>query len=41
MNSNLVLGREATESEQEAIDKAVETLSEAGLELIGTRPKDR
>lgn len=37
----LVLGREATEKEIEAIKAASELLTDAGLELIGTRPKDR
>jgi len=37
----LVLGRKATEDEQRAIDEAIKVLDNAGLELIGTRPKDR
>lgn len=42
MNSKyMVLGREATQAEQEAIDEANEILAEHDLELIGTRPKDR
>lgn len=39
--SKLVLGREADEKETEAIKKAYEILDEAGLILIGGRPKDR
>lgn len=38
---NLVLGRTATEAEQKAIQQAIEILAIQGLELIGTRPKDR
>lgn len=37
----MVLGREADEKESDAIQRANEILTEAGLELIGTRPKDR
>lgn len=37
----LILGRKATEKEQEAINKAIEILAQVELELIGTRPKDR
>lgn len=37
----ITLEREATAEEQEAIEKANEILNQAGLELIGTRPKDR
>ncbi len=34
--------REATEKELEAINKAIEILAEAELELVGTRPtRDR
>jgi len=36
-----VLGRKATEDEQRAIEEAIKVLDNAGLELIGTRPKDR
>ena len=39
--SKLVLGREATAEEKEALEKANAILNEAGLELIGGRPKDR
>ena len=39
--SKLVLGREADEKETEALRKADEILQEAGLILIGGRPKDR
>jgi len=39
--SKLVLGREATKEETEALQKAFEVLEEAGLVLIGARPKDR
>lgn len=38
---NLVLGRQATEKEKVAIEAAQKILSEANLELIGTRPNDR
>lgn len=38
---NLVLGRKATEKEVEALKKAQEILDAVGLELIGSRPKDR
>lgn len=39
---NLVnITREATEEEQQAINKAIEVLEQAGLELVGTRPRDR
>jgi len=38
---NLVLGRPATEAEQKAIQHAIDILASEGLELIGTRPKDR
>lgn len=37
----ITLEREATKEEIEAINKAIEVLAEAGLELIGTRPRDR
>lgn len=39
--SKLVLGREATKEEMEALQKADEILQEFGLILIGGRPKDR
>lgn len=39
--SKLVLGREATKEETEALQKAAEVLEQAGLILIGGRPKDR
>ena len=38
---DLVLGRQATEQEEEALIKANDILNEVGLELIGGRPKDR
>lgn len=38
---NLVLGRQATEKEIEALKKAQEILDTVELELIGSRPKDR
>lgn len=37
----LVLGRKATEEEKKALEKAQAVLDEVGLELVGTRPKDR
>lgn len=38
---DLVLGRQATEKEIEKINQANEILGEVGLEIVGTRPKDR
>lgn len=37
----LVLGRVATEKELEVLRQVQVLLGEVGLELIGTRPKDR
>lgn len=37
----ITIYKKATEEELQAINKANEILSQAGLELIGTRPKDR
>jgi hypothetical protein len=31
----------ATEEQSRAIEQAIEILEQAGLELVGTRPKDR
>lgn len=39
--SKLVLGREADEKETDALKQAFELLDQAGLILIGARPKDR
>lgn len=39
--SKLVLGREATQEEADALMKADEILQEVGLILVGGRPKDR
>ena len=39
--TTLLLGREATKEEADALQKADEILQEAGLVLIGGRPKDR
>ena len=33
--------REPTEKEQEVINKMIELANSVGLELIGTRPRDR
>jgi len=38
---DLVLSRPATEEEINAIQQAIDILATQGLELIGTRPKDR
>lgn len=38
---NMILGRTATTEEIEAIKDAQLILDTVGLELIGTRPKDR
>ena len=38
---NLVLGRQATPEETEAIKKCQAILAEVKLELVGTRPDDR
>lgn len=38
---DLVLGRTATEEEVKAMEEAQLILDAFGLELIGTRPKDR
>ena len=37
----VLIEREATQEESKAIEQAIVVLAEAGLELIGTRPKDR
>ena len=37
----ITIYKEATEEELHVIKKANEILGQAGLELIGTRPKDR
>lgn len=37
----ITIYKKATEEELVAINKANEVLGEVGLELIGTRPKDR
>jgi len=37
----MILGREATEDEVLALQKANDILNEAGLELVGGRPKGR
>ena len=37
----ITIYKKATEEELQAINKAIEILGEVGLELIGTRPKDR
>lgn len=39
--SLLLLGREATQEEADALKKADDILQEVGLVLIGGRPKDR
>lgn len=42
MNNKMIqIERKSTEEEEKAIEKAIIILDEAGLELIGTRPKDR
>lgn len=41
MEENLVLGRKATLEEIEVIKDVIAQLDTIGLELIGTRPKDR
>lgn len=38
---DLVLGRQATDEEVKAIEKAQAILAEAKLELVGVRPNDR
>lgn len=38
---DLVLGRTATEEEVKAMEEAQAILDGVGLQLIGTRPKDR
>ena len=37
----ITASQEATEEQSRAIEQAIEILDQAGLELIGTRPKDR
>jgi len=37
----VIIEREATQQEADAIRRAEEILALAGLEIIGTRPKDR
>lgn len=38
---NLVLGRQATPAETQALKDAQDILDQVGLDIIGTRPKDR
>lgn len=38
---DMVLGRPATPEEIKGIQTTIDILNELGLELIGTRPKDR
>lgn len=39
--NKVTIEREATKEEQEVINKMIELANSVGLELIGTRPRDR
>lgn len=41
MTHFITVNQEATEEQSRAIEQAIEILEQAGLELVGTRPKDR